>query len=283
MNEHFDRCKDWLLRWSAANLPALRNVQFVEPGRPDQLTLIAYTFHKDETCFSRVEFGILQTWRTIGKYPLVIVTDRETETVRAFASKHTDACRIVISKDLKAGQPLTMNYDCIVNMHRYFETPYCLIVQDDGFPIQGGVERFIGRWDYVGAPFVRDKPWQFIADWLLINCENGGFCMRSRRCCEATARRYAALKDKLSEDQLKLEDWFYCRLARKNLLHRLKYRFAPASKAREFSFIDIEGLIDAKTLKKLPFGIHGPTTIWQFRDYLQKEFGYVDVPIEMPK
>ena len=275
MSAHFDSCREWLLRWSAANIGGLRGLGFAPAERPDALTLIAYTFHADESRFARVEFGILQTWRTIGKYPLVIVVDRETKPVRDFADRHADACRVVLSPDLKAGDPASMNYDCIVNMHRYFKTPYCLIVQDDGFPIRGGVEEFIGKWDYVGAPFVRDKPWQFIADLMLINVENGGFCMRSRRCCEATAQRFQVLKDRLPESAWKLEDQFYCRYARKNLWHRLKYSFAPASKAREFSFIDVEGLIDMKTLRKIPLGIHGPTTIWQFRHYLQKEFGYV--------
>ena len=281
MSAHFDSCKKWLLAWSEANLPKLRELCFEEPRNPERLTLIAYTFHIDESRFSRVEFGILQTWRTIGKYPLVIVTDRSTQAVDAFAVRHADACRVVISPDVKAGDPRSMNYDCIVNLHRHFHTPYCLIVQDDGFPIRSGVEEFIGRWDYVGAPFVRDKPWQFIADWMLINVENGGFCLRSRRVCEATGRLFEKMKSRLTPDQIGLEDQFYCHHARKNLWHRLKYSFAPASKAREFSFIDVEGLIDIKTLKKKPLGIHGPTTIWQFRDYLSREFGYVDVPIEV--
>ena len=272
-------CKKWLRDWHVANLERVRDCRFPPPKAPDKLTLILYSFLDDERLFDHHEFGILQTWRTIGKYPLVIVTDRKTARLDSFARQHQDACSIVISDSLKSGSIDSMNYDCIVNLHKYFSTPSCLIVQDDGFPIRGGIEDFLGKWDYAGAPLVRDLPWQNLADWMLINIENGGFCLRSRRCCEATANLYLQKKDSFTQEQIKLEDWFYCCYARKNIWHRLKYSFAPASKAREFSFIDIEGLIDIRTLKKTPLGIHGPTTIWQFRNYLAREFGYVDVPV----
>lgn len=250
---------------------------FDSPYNPEKLTLIAYCFHADETRFSRVEFGILQTWRCIGKYPLTIVSDRMTDTILRFKSSHGDICKVIISPILEAGKPDSMNLDCIVNLHKYFTTPYCLIIQDDGFPIQSNIEEFLGKWDYIGAPFVRDKPWQFLADLLLINIENGGFCLRSKNVCSATSRRYEKLKMKLPERQLKLEDWFYCRIARKNIFHRLRYRFAPAKEARKFSFIDIEGTIDKSSLKTKPFGIHGPTTIWQFQDILSAEFNFKTV------
>ena len=278
-SEKFAACKAWLLKWGESNLPALRGLEFASPLRPESLTLIAYCFHTDETCFERVELGILQTWRCLGKYPLVIVADRLTDTLSRFNSQHRDACKIIISPTLQAGNPSSMNLDCIVNLYKYFSTPYCLIIQDDGFPIQAGIEKFLGRWDYVGAPFVRDKPWQFLADWLLINIENGGFCLRSHRICSATSQRYDALRDSLSESELRLEDWFYCHRARKNLIHRFRYRFAPAREARRFSFIDVEGLIDRHTLTAKPLGIHGPTTIWQFQDVLADDFGYTKVPM----
>ncbi|MBQ9446011.1 MAG: hypothetical protein IJU61_05415, partial [Victivallales bacterium] len=76
------------------------------------------------------------------------------------------------------------------------------------------------------------------------------------------------------------EDYLFVCMSRLNPLIRFRYRVPWASVARLFSFYDLLGAFDAKTLKKKPFGIHGQSTIWQFRQTM-REFGYdLDTPFK---
>ena len=267
--------KRWLHSWERANLTLLRNQTFSHSRYADRLTLVFYSFANSEDEFDTHEFAILHTWRILGMVPLSLVTDRYTRRLRLFKDQHPEYVSIIISSMLKPGSIESMSEDCLCNLYRYFETPYCLVLQDDGFPIQDNLEQFLGEWDYIGAPSVRDSFRQHLADWLLRDCLNGGFSLRSRRYCRAVARnwqswgrRYANLRGFGPE-----EDFLYSCVMRLNPWVRLKYHIPGARTARLFSFFDLLGGFNAKDLKVKPFGLHGQSTIWQFRKVMH-DFGY---------
>lgn len=116
----------------------------------------------------------------------------------------------------------------------FIRTPYCLVVQWDGFVIDGI------RWDpsffacdYIGAP------WPQFADGQ--NVGNGGFSLRSKRLLEACRdRRFQATHP---------EDLAICRLNRALLESEYGIRIADQEVAAHFSF---ERGKPAKT-----FGFHG--------------------------
>ena len=192
-----------------------------------------------------------------------------------FQKQHPDFVVIKTTSGLVGADVNSMSTDCMINLHTYFDTPYCLIIQDDGFPIRDNLGDFLGRWDYIGAPSVRDSFRQHIADLLLRDCLNGGFSLRSRRYCLAVARnwrmwgqRYAKFRGFGPE-----EDFLYSCVIRLNPWMRLRYRLPGAKTARRFAYFDLLGGFDARELQEVPFGIHGQSTIWQFR-HKMRELGY---------
>lgn len=266
--------KRWLHGWQAANLPGLRAMAFHPSEYVGKVTLVMYAFGAADRSFDPFEFSILHTWRMIGRLPVSIVTNGETEGIRRFRENHPEEVSVRLSQGLVEGDTESMSLDCMSHLYEYFETPYCLIIQDDGFPIQNTLNRFLGKWDYIGAPNVRDGFRQHIADLILRDALNGGFCLRSRRFCKSVAvnwkiwgRAYARLRGLRSEDNL------YVCMTRLNPWVRLRYRIPGAREARRFSFYDLSGAFDARTLKELPFGMHGQSTIWQLR-HVMRGFGY---------
>lgn len=262
--------KEWLHRWELANLPLLEAGEYRTSRHVGTVTLLIYVFGLARERPESYQFSILHTWRTVGKLPVVIVTDRESSGMEAFRRRHPDFVSIVIADGLAEGDTYSMSLDCVRNLHRYFETPYCLIIQDDGFPIQDRLEEFVGRWDYIGAPNVRNSFRQHIADWILEDGLNGGFCLRSKRFCRSVAlnwriwgEAYAHLRGFKSEDYL-----FVC-MTRLNPWVRFRYRVPGAKVARRFSFYDLVGTFDRRMVDELPFGLHGQTTIWQYRDVIR--------------
>ena len=275
VKERVDICRRWLYAWELKNIEQLRETTFSPSRWRGKVTLLIHSFQPKEEMFYVNEFPILHTWKMLGSLPVVIVTDQETSQMSSFRNRFPSDVSIRTSLDLKRGDVLSLSRDCLMNMDKYFSTPYCLIIQDDGFPIRDNLDEFLGKWDYVGAPCVRDLPRQYIADLLLKNCLNGGFCLRSHSLCAATTRSWHAWGSRAHEifGWTILEDWFYSIFSRYNPIHRFRFRFPWASQARRFSFMDLMGAMDVKGLKVVPFGLHGPTTIYLYRDYLRK-LGY---------
>lgn len=274
LDKHF-AYKDWLHIWERENLPTLREMEFRTSEYVKKLTLVVYCFWADKDDFDFLEFAILHTWRLLGRLPVVIVADRRTGPLADFAAKYQDVF-VRISSTLEQGSVPSMSRDCLMNLYTYFTTPYCLVLQDDGFPIRDNIDDFLGKWDYIGAPAVGDTPLQYVADMMLRDTLNGGFSLRSRRYCQAVARnwrlwgnRYARLRGLGDE-----EDFHYSCLVRLNPWVRLRYRLPNAVQARRFSFFDLLGTFDACRLKCVPFGVHGQSTVWQYRKWLETQFGY---------
>ena len=266
-------CRKWLYAWEKMNLDRLRNVDFAPSKWRGVVTLVIHSFQPDEKMFN--EFPILHTWKMLGRLPVVIVTDKETAPMLSLRERYPDDVGIRLSPDLKRGDILSLSRDCLNNLPRYFETPYCLTIQDDGFPIGKNLDEFLGKWDYIGAPFVRDLPRQYIADLLLKDCLNGGFSLRSHRYCEAVCIEWkrwgcrAARRFNWNAE----EDWFYSVRSRLNLLHRMKYRIPWGAQARRFAAMDILGIVDLRKYRHVPFGIHSPTTCYFYKETLYK-LGY---------
>ena len=277
--------KRWLYAWQRYNLPRLRDMSFHVSRYAGDVTLVIYSFGGDNDDFDFHEFSILHTWRILGKLAVSIVTDKPTDRIVEFKSRYSDLVSIketdglISSSNDSISAINSMSADCMANLYKYFMTRYCLIIQDDGFPIQDNLYKFLGKWDYIGAPNVQDSFRQYVADFFLKDGLNGGFCLRSWKYCRAVARnwniwgkRYAKLRGFTSEDYL------YVCMSRLNPWLRFRYRVPWAPIARHFSFYDLLGAFDVKCLKVKPFGIHGQSTIWQFRQTM-REFGYdLDAP-----
>lgn len=273
-------CRAWFRQFASFNLEKVRQFPFAVSRERLQVTLIAYVFFDREKDFSEVEFAILHTWRVLGKLSLVLVVDRMTDVLREFQARHPDVVRICVSSVLRPGSVDSMGADCVINLHRYFDTPYCLVIQNDGFPLRPGLDEFVGRYDYLGAPAVINSWRQGLADILLLDCLNGGFSLRSHHCCRMAAQTQSEMADVYGLDHLRLEDWFYCKVVRRNLRRRMQLRFPWAWEARRFSVIDFYGKLDVRSLGYVPFGVHGPTTVFQFKDYLCDTYEYRDVSAE---
>ena len=268
-------CRYWLYSWEQSNLQKLRESKFAPSRWRDEVTLLIHSFQPDESMFFINEFPILHTWKMLGVLPVVIITDRETEPMINLKHRYPDDVSIRLSDDLKRGDTLSLSRDCLNGLDRYFDTKYCLVIQDDGFPIRNNLEEFIGNWDYIGAPCVGNRPKQYLADILLRDCLNGGFCLRTHALCEATAKAWRNWGKKARElfGWTISEDWFYSTYSRYNLIHRLRFRFPWAPQARRFSMMDMIGRIDVREFKFVPFGVHGPTTVYLYRHVLEN-LGY---------
>jgi hypothetical protein len=268
-------CRKWLYEWQRLNLECLRNHDFKESKWKGRVTLLIHSFQPDESMFYVNEFPVLHTWKILGRLPVVIITDKETSAMALFREKYPEDITIRISPDLKKGDVLSLSRDCLNNLYDYFDTPYCLVIQDDGFPIRDNLDEFLGRWDYVGAPSVRDLPRQYIADLILKDCMNGGFSLRSHQYCEAVSREWK----NWGRDEWRMrgwneeEDWFFSVYSRRKISHRLKYRFPWAAQARKFAAMDMLGIVDLRKYRHVPFGIHSPTTCYFYQEELHR-LGY---------
>lgn len=124
------------------------------------------------------------------------------------------------------------NLFCLRDLHRHVETPYCLSLQTDGFPIRP--EKFSREFlahDYNGAPWPANKPYA-----VQSQVGNSGCCVRSRRFMEATAE--LATERRLGPHRAHygqvFDDLFCCWDAYEDLVAR-GMRFASPSDAARFA------------------------------------------------
>ena len=150
------------------------------------------------------------------------------------------------------------------DLHKYFRTSHCLIVQADSFVVNSSLwkDEFL-KFDYIGGPWPNKIK---INPNLTLHLEknpvgNGGFSMRSRKLVEATS--------KINFDSLnfplKAEDVVICYFLYKEMIN-IGIRFAPPKLAAQFSMENIENLYgqDANSV----FGFHGK----HMRDYFMKKY-----------
>lgn len=152
------------------------------------------------------------------------------------------------------------------NLHMYIETDFVLIVQWDGYVINGNKwdEQFY-KFDYIGAP------WHWHKDGM--NVGNGGFSLRSKKLLNATSKNDYPFIENMNEDEQT------CRYYRTKLISDSSIVFAPEELAHKFSY--------ERSLPNLPtFGFHGIFNIWRYlsdeelKGFTQKLNPYVFGSIE---
>ncbi|MBB2155927.1 hypothetical protein HLH33_06325 [Gluconacetobacter diazotrophicus] len=142
--------------------------------------------------------------------------------------------------------PITSHEDysrfMLHDLHRHIDTPHVLIVQWDGFVLDGSAwDRTFTAYDYIGAV------WGGHAQRRV---GNGGFSLRSRKLLKAVAQ--------IAPDQPagRGEDDLICRILAPRLESEFGILFAPEAVAHRFAYERV--LPDART-----FGFHGLFNLWR--------------------
>jgi len=152
----------------------------------------------------------------------------------------------------------------IEDLHKYFKTSHCLIVQADSFVVDSDLwkEEFL-KFDYIGGPWPNKIQ---VNPNLLLNLEknpvgNGGFSLRSRKLVEASAKiNYDSLKF-----PMKAEDVIICHFLYEEMINS-GIRFAPAELAAKFSMENVSHLYGQDVNNV--FGFHGK----HMRDFFMKKY-----------
>ena len=150
------------------------------------------------------------------------------------------------------------------DLHKYFETSHCLIVQADSFVVNANLwkKEFL-EYDYIGGPWpnkIQHNP------EVLLHLEknpvgNGGFSLRSRKLVETTAKiNFNSLKF-----PVKAEDVVICYYLYQEMIDS-GIRFAPPKLAAQFSMENVDNLYGQNV--NSVFGFHGK----HMRDYFMKKY-----------
>ena len=150
------------------------------------------------------------------------------------------------------------------DLHKYFKTSHCLIVQADSFVVNSDLwkDEFL-KYDYIGGPWPNKIE---INPNLVLHLEknpvgNGGFSLRSRKLVETTSKiNFASL-----DFPMKAEDVVICYYLYEEMIKN-GIRFAPPKLAAQFSMENIDHLYgqDVNSV----FGFHGK----HMRDYFMKKY-----------
>lgn len=242
-----------LSAWQQQSVAALQKKNMPAASVRD-VTLLAYFFWDDDrinTQFFTIECAFLCAHYFLGELPSVLVVNRLTPRIKAFCDQHH--IDIQVDATLTGGVP-RMNIDCITTLHKRFSTPYVLIIQSDGFPLQSGIEPFVGKYDYVGAPWIRHLSWYDWFPYPRYCVGNGGFALRSKKICEQASRAYSRWCSRLPYTWLVGDDVFYCKtmpfLSRE---WRASIVYAPPEVAGRFS---VEHNDEFFPKDRQPFGFH---------------------------
>mgnify|MGYP001474245386 CR=1 FL=1 len=174
------------------------------------------------------------------------------------SSKHINKSYIFKELEIIKIEPLKSlkdyNHFIIYHLHKYVKSSHILLVQWDGFIINGKKweDKFLD-YDYIGAPFIpRAKNFDYSRDQFgdFYSIGNGGFSLRSLNLLRA-ASKYE-LSDEKSRTQ-NHEDGFFSVYHRK-FLESKGFRWAPFSLAKKFA---IETPLSFRDFFDLPFGFHG--------------------------
>ncbi len=226
-------------------------------GRLDEVTVLAYHFWDEaryESEFARLAHSFEETWRFCGELESVIVANKVEKCLEDFAAAHRNL-KIQVEPSLVPGRIFTMSADMNGKLYTRFNTPYVLIIQNDGYPLRSGLEEFVGKWDFIGAPYIGLQWWKrLVAGLANYHVQNGGFSLRSREICEAAAKLWNEKYRKLGDCTAASEDIFYTStLVRREPAYRRKFRFATSRESLEFSW---DASVPVPMPSKLPFGFH---------------------------
>lgn len=246
-------CPVELIEWQRLNIESLRKESYAD-SKIRNVTVIAYYFQSEkefDSSFWRTEFSLLKTFQTQGIMPAVLVTNLKTDALMSFCARfHIE---VQIAENLVPGKIKTLALDMVENLHVRFVTDYALIVQDDGFPMRPGLEEFVGKWDYVGAPWVHHSTYYDFYPYKYC-VGNGGFSLRSKRLCEVASKVYKKWFRHVPYWWYILgDDTFYCKTLRfwfRDVVRDLKW--PTPEDACKFSIEHNEEFIPAEA----PLGFH---------------------------
>lgn len=254
--------RDFLREWQRRRLA----LPFSEGSSgPENVTALCYCFGTEEWITSHFPFflsALREVWRCCGMLKTVFVANIPAKALMGLRERHPRWVDIRIIDTLVA-EPFpddinSMSLDMDANLADHFETDYVLIFQDDGFPLRPGLERFLGRYDYYGSPlrsmnFVQFLKGTFTGVWP----SNGGFSLRSRKCCELANRIFRERYAGRSYSRRFCEDIFYSAfLPRRHKNYRRNITIAPFTHSRHFSFEGFNKDNDLKPRSPCPFGFH---------------------------
>lgn len=248
---------DVLLAWQQARLAIDRTIRDWQRGDP-RVTVLSYYFRDQDpgaVHLGAIECAILETWRHCGRLQAVIVSDRPNPPLERLATQHDEWLSVQIEPALKPGNLFSMSVDCNSRLYRRFDTDYVLIVQEDGFPLRHGLEHFVGRYDFIGAPNVRNK-WYLQAFCRLFKCLacNGGFSLRSHRSCELAAHYWEKKYHRFPDCPQVSEDYFFSMtLPLREPAYRRQVSLPTFAEANDFSYDPVFPFVSARP----PFGFHG--------------------------
>jgi hypothetical protein len=226
-----------LEQWQRKIIPLLSGRTVCAPVTAN-LTALAYFFWDDDridTLFFTIESAFLVTRHLSGALPCTLVVNRTTPRIESFCDENQ--IHIQVDPTLKGGVP-RMNIDCMETLHTRFETEYVLIIQSDGFPLRKGLAEFVGRYDYIGAPW-GPASWftNLVYPYPKYCVGNGGFSLRSKRLCEMSAYYYRRKYRFLPYGYWVSDDVFFSKtLPRFEKTCRRTMVYAPPEVAGRFSF-----------------------------------------------
>ena len=226
--------------WQQDHAAALFDAKISNVG-PRDVTIVCYFYRQSDMVYEHfpfLEFAIRQTWMWCGFMKTVLVTNDFHERIRSFQMSFPEWVTVQVEPELEPGDLNAMSVDCNSKLHTRFTTKYVLIVQDDGFPLRNGLEKFLRKYDFVGGALRRDIPIVSVVGRLVRHWpSNGGFSLRTNKICRLAAeywRRYYAGRP---FDVWQSEDMFYTdTLPREHLLFRWRVHVAESDIASRFSY-----------------------------------------------
>ena len=232
-----------------------------------EVTVLAYHFWAKEgyeVSFAKVRHAFEETWRHCGKLKSVLVVNETAPCVERFAAENPNI-EVQVEPSLVPGKIFTMSADMNGKLHERFHTPYVLVIQNDGYPLRPGLEDFLGKYDFIGAPYVGLQWWKRLVAWLTnYHVQNGGFSLRSHAICEAVAKYWNEKYHELGDCNATSEDIFYTgTLVKKERSYRRSFRLATSRESLRFSW---DSIVPIPRPMELPLGFHGLKTVGEFMD-----------------
>ena len=151
------------------------------------------------------------------------------------------------------------------DLHKYFETSHCLIVQADSFVVNADLWKDeLLEYDYIGGPWPNEI--QRYNPKVLLHLEknpvgNGGFSLRSRKLVATTAK----ISFNSLNFPIKAEDVVICYYLYQEMIDS-GISFAPPKLAAQFSMENVDHLYGQNV--NSVFGFHGK----HMRDYFMKKY-----------
>ena len=162
------------------------------------------------------------------------------------------------------------------SLHNFIETEYVLIVQDDGWVLNGkNLTEEHYQYDYIGSithcaltnnNYYYNWSWRDVNEFMYV-IQNGGFSLRSKRFLEAPSK-YGIMHSSFNVEPFCNEDVQLTGFLR-NKLEAVGMKYAPLDVAKHFSFEYLAPVFhDDVDLTKM-VGIHGQSRKLTAVDHIQ--------------